>query len=490
VCQPAPNPTGGAGSGNAGGSPAAGGTPSAGGNVGSGGASGSSTGGLASGGTGGGAPMECLNDPNLALDLGWVGCDPTSTEDNPLGLQGSLYMYHDGSTCTSPVEPCTAAGCCIKGATVVDATFAKWGCGLGFELNSTGGATPMKQAYTGAAKCFDIKLTGSSGGNPVRIAYTQSGMMDGKVAPFLELKPLTAGFAGTVCFSDVTCPTEWVPAPDCMAATTPYDLQIQVVGGNTAGAFDLCLTQLIPHETGGGQTTLGQLCGIVGENDKEHLTAGPYRIQNNVLMSGTGTQCITAKGGAGGAGFKIDSSTLSTGGNSPVAYPSVAYGWHFGQVTTGSGLPKALSAITSAPSTVTFTPPPGGKYNAAYDIWAMPASAGANPATPAGGLEVMIWLAAAGGPQPIGTDTGSILRVANHDFAIWTGTNTDWQVVSFWSKDYVGGWTNQDLKPFLQKAIDLGKAQPDWNLHSVQFGFEIWNGSAGGEVASFSQSIK
>jgi cellulose 1,4-beta-cellobiosidase len=433
--------------------------------------------------------MECLNDPNLALDLGWIGCDPALTEDNPMGLQGSIYKYDDGSTCTSPVDACTATGCCIKGATVVDPTFAKWGCGLGFELNSTGGDAPMKMAYTGSAKCFDIKLTGSSGGNPVRISYTQAAVMTGKVAPFLELKPLTAGFAGTVCFDDVTCPTEWVPAPDCMLGG-PYDLQIQVVGGNTAGAFDLCLTQLIPHETGGGQTTLGQICGIVGENDKEHLTAGPYRIQNNVLTANNGNQCITAKAGGGAAGFTIDSSSLSTGGNSPVAYPSVAYGWHFGQVTTGTGLPKALSAITSAPSTVTYTPPPSGKYNASYDIWAMPTSAGANPATPDGGLEVMIWLAAGGGPQPIGSDTGQTIKIGNHDFQIWSGTNSTWQVVSFWSKDYVGGWTNQDLKPFLQKAIDMGKAQADWNLHSIQFGFEIWNGAAGGEVTSFSQSIK
>ena len=494
VCQPAPNPVGTGGANAGGGSPSAGGTPSGGGSPATGGASnaGASTGGVstagAGGGTGGGSPMECLTDPNLALDGGWIGCDPTLTDDNPMGLQGSIYMYHDGATCSSPVEPCTATGCCIKGATVVDATFAKWGCGLGFELNSTGGDAAVKKAYAGTAKCFDIKLTGSSGGNPVRIAYTQSDMMDGKVAPFLELKPLTAGFAGTVCFNDVACPTEWKPPPNCMLGG-PYDLQIQVVGGNTAGAFDLCLTQLIPHETGGGQTNLGQICGIVGENDKEHLTAGPYRIQNNVATAGNGSQCITAKAGGGAAGFKIDSTSLSTGGNSPVAYPSVAYGWHFGQVTTGTGLPKALSAVGSAPSTVTYTPPSGGKYNASYDIWAMPTSAGANPATPAGGVEVMIWLAAGGGPQPIGAP-GETVKIANHDFQIWTGTNSTWQVVTFWSKDYVGGWTNQDLKPFLQKVVDMGKAQNDWNLQSIEFGFEVWNGAGGGEVTSFSQSIK
>jgi Glycosyl hydrolase family 12 len=493
-CQPAPNPVGtGGASGTAGAAATSAGATGAGGSPATGGAggnatAGNATAGAATAGTGGGAAMECLSDPNLALDGGWIGCDPASAEDNPLGLQGSIYMYDDGSTCTSPVEACNTTGCCIKGATVVDKTFAKWGCGLGFELNSTGGDAPVKQAYTGAAKCFDIKLTGSSGGNPVRIAYTQSAAMDGKVAPFLELKPLTAGFSGTVCFSDVTCPTEWMPPPDCMLGG-PYDLQIQVVGGNNAGAFDLCLTQLIAHESGAGQTTLGQICGIVGENDKEHLTAGPYRIQNNVATANNGNQCITAKAGGGAAGFTVDSSSLSTGGNSPVAYPSVAYGWHFGQSTTGTGLPKALSAVSSAPSTLTYTPPSGGKFNASYDIWAMPASAGESPASPAGGVEVMIWLAAGGGPQPIGSP-GETVKLAGHDFQIWTGTNSTWQVVSFWSKDYVGGWTNQDLKPFLQKVVDMGKAQADWNLYSIEFGFEIWNSAPGAVVTSFSQSIK
>jgi hypothetical protein len=479
------------GAGATGGSFAAGGGAGVAGTPAIGGGGGGGTGGVSggsAGSAGGGSDKPCLTDPNLALDGGWIGCDPALTTDNPMGLQGSLYMYHDGSTCTSPVEACGATGCCIKGATVVDSTFAKWGCGLGFELNSSGGDPAVKSAYAGAVKCFDIKLTGSSGGNPVRISYTQSNMMDGKVAPFLELTPLTAGWAGTVCFDDVTCPTEWMPPPDCMLGG-PFDLQIQVVGGNAAGAFDLCLTELFPKEMAGGQANLGQVCGIVGENEKEHLTAGPYRIQNNVLDASNGAQCITAKSGAGSAGFTIDSSTLNTSGNAPVAYPSVAYGWHFGQVTTGTGLPKALSAVTTAPSTVSYTSPPGGKFNAAYDIWAMPSAAGANPATPSGGLEVMIWLDRGGNPNPIGTNSNQTLSVAGHTFQIWTGTNTDWQVVTFLSNDKVSGWTGQDLMPFVQKAIDLGKAQPDWNLHSIQFGFEIWNGTAGGAVTSFIQSV-
>ena len=62
----------------------------------------------------------------------------------------------------------------MMGATVVDTTYAAWGCGIGMELASSGGTTPTKSVYTGPAKCFNITLTGNSGGNPVRIGFSQS----------------------------------------------------------------------------------------------------------------------------------------------------------------------------------------------------------------------------------------------------------------------------------------------------------------------------
>jgi hypothetical protein len=140
------------------------------------------------------------------------------------------------------------------------------------------------------------------------------------------------------------------------------------------------------------------------------------------------------------------------------------------------------------PGTVAFTPPNGGKYNAAYDIWAMPADRGNNPATPAGGVEIMIWLAASG-PQPIGSSTGELFQFEGVDYEIWQGTNTDWQVVSFWAKSYVPGLTDKDLKPFIDKVVSLGKAQASWNLHSIQFGFEIWNSGSGAAVTNFKQAV-
>src|SRR5690606_4835991 len=90
---------------------------------------GSGTGGT-SGGTGGatGEPgVELLTDD--AKTDGWIGGDETTAEDDPKGIQGAIYMYGDDISCTV-VEgnPCTAEGCCISGSTIVDDTFAAWGC--------------------------------------------------------------------------------------------------------------------------------------------------------------------------------------------------------------------------------------------------------------------------------------------------------------------------------------------------------------------------
>ena len=63
------------------------------------------------------------------------------------GLQGAFYQYGDGLQCcvgsSCQGNPCTVNGCCWSGSTVLDTTYAAWGCGLGLELNSTGGSVPV-----------------------------------------------------------------------------------------------------------------------------------------------------------------------------------------------------------------------------------------------------------------------------------------------------------------------------------------------------------
>src|SRR5882724_4992825 len=113
-------------------------------------------------GTGGAAGPACISNPaNLINSAGW-NCDLMT----PVAIQGAVYPYGDGASCaygptSPPANICTTGSCCISGTTVVDATFAKWGCGIGVELNSSGGTPAVKSAYTGAVKCFNITLTGS-----------------------------------------------------------------------------------------------------------------------------------------------------------------------------------------------------------------------------------------------------------------------------------------------------------------------------------------
>jgi hypothetical protein len=178
---------------------------------------------------------------------GWIGGVAALDTDNPMGFQGSFYRYGDGIACKPPTgNPCGENGCCLAGSTKPDDTFKAWGCGVAFELNSTGGAKPVKSPYAGEAKCFDIALTGTSAGNSLRIGFTQSTTTSGKVAPFVEVPAFTKGWAGSVCFADVECP-DWSSAAECSRVSkAAYDLQIQVVGAERTSTFEFCLTSLIP----------------------------------------------------------------------------------------------------------------------------------------------------------------------------------------------------------------------------------------------------
>lgn len=197
---------------------------------------------------------DCSPSPNLCPSVnlvnssGWVGANAALASDNPCGFQGAFYRYGDGRQCCAAdsclgVNPCDQNGCCWSGNTVVDSSYAAWGCGLGLEFGGDGAG--HKTAYAGPATCLALHVVGSSGGNKVRITYTQSAQTPrGAVEPFIELPSVDGGFTGTVCFADVRCPP-W-PGSICTNPGVPYDLQVQVVGGEHNATFALCLTELVP----------------------------------------------------------------------------------------------------------------------------------------------------------------------------------------------------------------------------------------------------
>lgn len=183
--------------------------------------------------------------PDVIDDIGWVGYYADRSGDDPLGIQGAFYGYGDGTSCTVPKNLCSTGECCMNGATVATDPSTNWGCGMGLALHNTGGSTPVNLAYTGSADCFDIELSGSSGGNEVRMQAAPYDDMTGKTAPVFSLGVISGTTVKTVCFSDFACPSD-APSP-CTLSGSWYRLEMNVVGGQRAGTFGLCMRSLIPY---------------------------------------------------------------------------------------------------------------------------------------------------------------------------------------------------------------------------------------------------
>jgi hypothetical protein len=134
-------------------------------------AAGHPTGGSPAGGsTGGAKPVACtpMSDTSNLVSASAYVCAAST----PIQIEGSFYGYTDGSSCQVLKPLCSAsAGCCMSGTTVVDTTYAEMGLRPG---HGTERQPRTKSVYSGPVKCFDITLTGSSGGNEVRIGFTQS----------------------------------------------------------------------------------------------------------------------------------------------------------------------------------------------------------------------------------------------------------------------------------------------------------------------------
>jgi len=491
--------------------PGAGGAPV---NPGAGGIAGPGAGGAPSPGAGGtpgaGAPMTgtggavtaCMpgDTTNLVNKEAWVCLGTTD-----LKLQGAWYGYGDGTTCMPEKNICSTGKCCITGKTqdpdpAMDMKYPNWGCGLALELNSTGGDAPVKTAYSGPVKCFDIELTGSSGKNPVRIGFTQASVTTGKVSPFNEIPAFTDGWKGQMCFTDVNCPM-WATAAQCEKPNnmpgTPHDLQIQVTAAAaaTASDFNVCVSKFTPVTTtdpGGTTNSCPTVTGngtITDKYGSQHVTCSgkDYIVQNNVWGSGA-TQTITY---GPGTKFKVTAQAGAGQNGAPASYPSIFVGAYDNRSTAGSGLPKAVSSIakdTLATSWTWSDTGVTGSYNAAYDVWFSTTAAG-DPTTsvPSGGY-LMVWYHDPPDNQPIGmqlTQNGTA-TIGGRNWTVWYGTNSGSgkPCVSYVAQQKVNSFSFK-LGDFIQDAVTRGYVQNSWYLSTVFSGFEIWSGGVGLETKDF-----
>ncbi|KAB8160140.1 hypothetical protein FH609_014600 [Streptomyces sp. 3MP-14] len=204
-----------------------------------------------------------------------------------------------------------------------------------------------------------------------------------------------------------------------------------------------------------------------------------YIAQNNrwgtqeeqcINVTDSGFQLVTANG------------SVPTNG-APKSYPSVYDGCHYGNCSPGTALPRQVSQIGSAPSSVSYTYVDNASYNASYDIWLDPEP----QTTGVSETEIMIWLNRVGPIQPIGSPTGTA-NIAGQQWEVWEGNNGGNDVISFIAPSAITSF-NFDVMDFVDETVAHGLADPSWYITSVQAGFEPWENGAGLALNSFSSSF-
>lgn len=218
------------------------------------------------------------------------------------------------------------------------------------------------------------------------------------------------------------------------------------------------------------------ICDPVGST----VVSNRYVVMNNRWGS-SGPHCINAT--ADGFVITTQDNSAPTNG-APVSYPAIYLGCHYGNCSPGSGLPRQVSQISTAPSSITYQYVSGGAYDAAYDIWLDPTAR----TTGNNAMEVMIWLNRQGPIAPIGGSPQATVAIAGQTWSVWRGSNGSNNVISYTLASPISG-LNFDVKDFLADVRNRGAITDAWYLTSIQAGFEPWNGGVGLAVTSFSAGI-
>jgi hypothetical protein len=233
---------------------------------------------------------------------------------------------------------------------------------------------------------------------------------------------------------------------------------------------------------------LTRLCGQAGWPEKP-AAGGAYIVQNDEWNS-TAPECITV---GGGTQFTVASSSIyQPAAGDPGGYPSIYSGCSAGECTSGNKMPIQVSHL--GPGTVTSSwatsQPPGGAYDAAYDIWfnRTPSTSGA----PDGG-ELMIWLAHRGGSQIApGGQPAAQVTIGGRVYTIWvygpTSSSPGYRI-SYVMNSAATSVQNLDLGAVIADAAHRGYLAGTSYLLNVQAGFELWQGGSGLATKSFALKV-
>ena len=222
---------------------------------------------------------------------------------------------------------------------------------------------------------------------------------------------------------------------------------------------------------------------------------------NTGAAGGGGTGTAGSAGMAGMPGgdfhFKVTTQMASvptTGG--PTGFPSMFIGANSNHETGDSSLPKAVSGLTTVPTTWiwndngTLADATANSYNATYDVWFSTSAAGEPSASgPSGGF-LMVWLHKPADAQPIGSvsaaNRGVTIPGVAGTWDVWIGPNGSRPCISYVAKQTTPS-LSFDLNAFIKDAVNNrpNTIQSTWYLTNVFTGFEIWRGGVNLESTGF-----
>ncbi|KUL27316.1 GH12 family glycosyl hydrolase domain-containing protein [Actinoplanes awajinensis] len=313
---------------------------------------------------------------------------------------------------------------------------------------------------------------------------------------------VTLGFNGTwsggnavpttFSLNGVTCGATATTAPSATPSTT-----------KTATAAPTATTSATPTKTATASPSTSKTASATtsptptaaattkgAENctDFAALIRGKYWVNNNVWgkADGTGSQCVW-ENGLSGDNLSWGTSWTWAGDNTKVkSYGSAVLGWHWGNKTTGTGLPVQLSAgkAVKASWNFTVTQKTANVMNVSYDLWFHKI---ANPDwqdQPTD--EVMVWLYKSGGAGPVGTKQATV-TLGGATWDLYKG-NIGWDVYSFVR---TANTTSADLNltDFTTDLAGRGWLDKTKYLSSVQAGTEVFTGSGQLDTSSYSVKI-
>jgi hypothetical protein len=279
----------------------------------------------------------------------------------------------------------------------------------------------------------------------------------------------------------------------------PIVAAIVMVPGDAVAAvnYDFCLDALADGEggggmAGGGNAGSGGLDG--GELGGMGMLTEPlqwsyvrrdgrtYAVQNNV-WGANASQTVSYNGTT----FEVTAQSGGNGtGGQPVSYPSVFIGANHSRSTSGSNLPRAVSALGTIDTGWSHNAGSvSGTYNAAYDVWFSTGSGG-DAQNPSGGY-LMVWLYDPDNAQPLGSVSESAVTVPGVDgrWDVWIGDNGGRPCISYVRTEPITSM-EFDLNTFIADATARpGTISSSWYLTNIFAGFEIWSGGVGLRTTAF-----